>query len=57
MKFLQYLALIVFLSLSVHCAIDNSGAYFTGNVQTDNGTGKWLYQYRCSLGHEFWVVR
>lgn len=42
----------------ITCAIDDSGAYFTGKTTTDKSTGKTLWQYKCNLNsHLFWIVK
>jgi hypothetical protein len=41
---------------SYTCQIDHSALYATGQTRTDTVTGTLLWEYKCPMGHTFWIV-
>jgi hypothetical protein len=38
------------------CQIDHSAMYATGQTKTDAATGAILWEYKCPLGHTYWIA-
>jgi hypothetical protein len=38
------------------CQIDHSALYATGRVRTDPVTGTFLSEYKCLMGHTYWIA-
>ena len=49
------LVVLVGTAWAYNCGICNMGMYFTGRTQTE--WGKLLYEYRCPVGHVWWIVK
>jgi hypothetical protein len=61
MKKLLLAALLVAVTVaavaaSYTCQIDNSALYATGRVRTDPVTGTLLAEYKCLMGHTYWIA-
>jgi hypothetical protein len=38
------------------CQIDHSALYATGRTRTDPTTGTLLWEYKCPMGHTYWLA-
>jgi hypothetical protein len=38
------------------CQIDHSVMYATGQTKTDSVTGTLLWEYKCPMGHTYWIA-
>jgi hypothetical protein len=38
------------------CQIDHSAMYATGQTRTDPVSGTILWEYKCPMGHTYWIV-
>jgi hypothetical protein len=38
------------------CQIDHSAMYATGQTRTDPVTGTILWEYKCPMGHTYWIA-
>jgi hypothetical protein len=38
------------------CQIDHSALYPTGRTRTDTATGTLLWEYKCPMGHTYWLA-
>jgi hypothetical protein len=38
------------------CQIDHSALYPTGQTRTDPATGALLWEYKCPIGHTYWIA-
>jgi hypothetical protein len=38
------------------CQIDHSALYATGQTRTDPATGTLLWEYKCPMGHTYWIA-
>jgi hypothetical protein len=38
------------------CQIDHSALYATGRTRTDTATGTLLWEYKCPMGHTYWIA-
>jgi hypothetical protein len=38
------------------CQIDHSALYATGKTRTDPVTGTILWEYKCPMGHTYWIA-
>jgi hypothetical protein len=38
------------------CQIDHSAMYATGQTRIDSATGTLLWEYKCPMGHTYWIA-
>jgi hypothetical protein len=38
------------------CQIDRSAMYATGQTRIDSATGTLLWEYKCPMGHTYWIT-
>jgi hypothetical protein len=61
MKRLLLAALLVAVTVAAvaatyTCQIDHSVMYATGQTKTDPATGALLWEYKCPMGHTYWIA-